>query len=30
MLYSGHTEEGAPNTEGVGLMVFLEAHKTLI
>lgn len=30
LLYSGHTEEGAPHTEGVGLMLSLEAQRALI
>lgn len=29
-MYSGHTEEGAPNTEGVGLILFLEAQGALL
>ena len=30
LLYSGHTEEGAPHTEGVGLMLSPEAQRALI
>ena len=30
LLYSGHTEEGAPHTEGVALMLAPEAHAALI
>lgn len=29
-MYSGHTEEGAPHAEGVGLMLSLEAQRALI
>ena len=30
LLYSGHTEDGAPHTEGVALMLAPEAHAALI
>ena len=30
LLYSGHSEEGAPHTEGVGLMLTTEAQRALI
>ena len=30
LLYSGHTEDGAPHTEGVGLMLSPEAQRALI
>ena len=30
LLYSGHIEDGAPNTEGVALMLAPEAHEALI
>jgi hypothetical protein len=30
ILYSGHTEEGAPHTEGVALMLAPEAQRALI
>jgi hypothetical protein len=30
LLYSGHIEEGAPHTEGVGLMLSLDAQRALI
>ena len=30
LLYSGHTEEGASHTEGVGLMLSPEAQRALI
>ena len=30
LLYSGHTEEGAPHTEGVALMLAPEAQRALI
>ena len=30
MLYSGHSEEGAPHTQGVGLMLTPEAQRALI
>ncbi|KAK7096603.1 hypothetical protein V1264_005879 [Littorina saxatilis] len=30
LIYSGHTEEGAPHTEGVALMLAPEAQRALI
>ena len=30
MLYSGHTHEGAPHTEGVGFMLSKQAEKALV
>nr|KAG5703499.1 hypothetical protein BaRGS_020133 [Batillaria attramentaria] len=30
LLYSGHTEDGAPHTEGVALMLAPEAQRALI
>jgi len=30
LLYSGHTQDGAPHTEGVGLMLAPEAQRSLI
>ena len=30
LIYSGHTEEGSPHTEGVAIMMSPEAHRALI